>query len=78
MSGLAPDLPTKKQVEQALALLTYDSAPWSALAPIARSFRNTIEGRRDCVDEMCDPTPRVGTTCTGEHVLHNRVHVVFF
>ncbi|MDQ3654430.1 MAG: tyrosinase family protein [Chloroflexota bacterium] len=73
--GLAPDLPTPEQVEAALAIETYDAAPWSASSPIAQSFRNTLEGWRDCVEDMCDPMAGVGTICTGDHMLHNRVHL---
>lgn len=75
MGGLAPDLPTPEQLEQALSVDTYDAAPWSAASPIAQSFRNTLEGWRDCVDEMCDPTAGSGPVCTGGHELHNRVHL---
>ncbi len=73
--GLAPNLPTPEQVEDALAIESYDAAPWNALAPIAQSFRNTFEGWRDCVDMMCDPTAGLGAVCTGDHMLHNRVHL---
>jgi len=75
VGGLAPDLPTAEQVEAALAIETYDAAPWNASAPIAESFRNTMEGWRDCVDEMCDPVDGMGPACTGSHDLHNRVHL---
>lgn len=75
IGGLAPDLPTLEQVESALAIETYDAAPWSASSPIAESFRNTMEGWRDCVEDMCDPVAGSGTVCTGEHLLHNRVHL---
>lgn len=73
--GLGPDLPTPEQVEAALAIETYDAAPWGAASPIAQSFRNTIEGWRDCVEDMCDPVAGFGPMCTGEHLLHNRVHL---
>lgn len=72
---LAPSLPTAKEVEAGLRIPTYDAAPWDATAPIAESFRNTLEGWRDCVDTMCDPTSGLGAVCTGEHLLHNRVHL---
>jgi tyrosinase len=73
--GLGPDLPTPEQVEAALAIDTYDAAPWSASSPTAQSFRNNLEGWRDCVEDMCDPTAGMGTICTGDHLLHNRVHL---
>lgn len=73
MGGLAPDLPTADDVEAALTVPTYDSEPWSAQSAPADSFRNTFEGWRDCVEDMCDPTAGAGTVCTGEHLLHNRV-----
>ena len=72
---LGPDLPTIEEVEAALAVPTYDAAPWSASSPIAESFRNTLEGWRDCVEDMCDPVAGIGTVCTGDHLLHNRVHL---
>ena len=73
--SMAPDLPTADQVEEALNVATYDAEPWNSTSPIAESFRNTIEGWRDCVAEMCDPVVGLGTTCTGSHDLHNRVHL---
>jgi tyrosinase len=73
--SMAPDLPTADQVEEALNLATYDAEPWNSTSPIAESFRNTLEGWRDCVAEMCDPVVGLGTTCTGPHDLHNRVHL---
>lgn len=71
----APTLPTVEQIEAALAVSTYDAERWSARSTPADSFRNTIEGWRDCVDDMCDPVAGIGTVCTGEHLLHNRVHL---
>jgi tyrosinase len=73
--GLAPDLPTAEQLEATLAIDTYDAAPWNAQAPIAQSFRNAFEGWRDCVDEMCDPVNGTSPVCTGDHTMHNRVHL---
>ena len=75
IGGLAPNLPTVEQVEAALAVPTYDAEPWSAQSATANSFRNTLEGWRDCVNDMCDPVAGIGTVCTGEHLLHNRVHL---
>ncbi len=75
MGGLAPNLPTVEQVEAALAVPTYDCEPWSAQSAPADSFRNSLEGWRDCVDDMCDPVAGIGTICTGQHLLHNRVHL---
>jgi tyrosinase len=74
-SALAPTLPTAADVEAALEVGTYDSAPWNATAPIASSFRNTLEGWRDCVEQSCSEVDGVGPTCTGGHELHNRVHL---
>ena len=73
--NLAPSLPTQDDVEAALAIATYDSAPWNATTPAANSFRNFLEGWRDCAEQMCDPLAGIGTTCTGGHELHNRVHL---
>jgi tyrosinase len=72
---MAPTLPTADDVEATLAIDTYDSAPWNASSPIAQSFRNSLEGWRDCVSEMCDPVAGMGPVCTGSHDLHNRVHL---
>jgi tyrosinase len=72
---LGPTLPTEADVEGALAVATYDAPPWNATSPIAESFRNTLEGWRDCVDQTCDPINGVGPACTGGHELHNRVHL---
>lgn len=41
----------------------------------AQSFRNSIEGGRDCGDEMRGPTSGAGTTSTGEHMPYNRFHL---
>jgi tyrosinase len=73
--GLAPDLPTADQVEEALAVPTYDAVPWNAASPVEQSFRNFMEGWRVCGDTVCDPTAGVGTSCDGDHLLHNRVHL---
>ena len=74
-TAFAPTLPTPEQLEAVLAIPTYDAEPWNTLAPTASSFRNAIEGWRDCVDEICDPDAGMSPVCTGEHLLHNRVHL---
>jgi tyrosinase len=74
-SALAPTLPTSADVEAALEIPTYDAAPWNATVPAATSFRNFLEGWRDCAAESCDPVDGIGPTCTGGHELHNRVHL---
>lgn len=73
--SLAPTLPTAAEVEAALSVDHYDAAPWSSLSPIAQSFRNTLEGWRDCGNELCDPVVGMNPLCTGPHELHNRVHL---
>ncbi|MEA2526120.1 MAG: tyrosinase [Thermomicrobiales bacterium] len=73
--SMAPDLPTTNDVEQALSVATYDAAPWNASSPVDQSFRNTLEGWRDCGQDICDPLVGMGVTCTGSHDLHNRVHL---
>ena len=75
IGGLAPDLPTAEDVEAAQAVPTYDAEPWSAQSAPADSFRNTMEGWRDCVEDICDPTAGMAAVCTGDHLLHNRVHL---
>jgi tyrosinase len=72
---LAPTLPTADDVAQALTVATFDAEPWNSLSPIAQSFRNTLEGWRDCTMETCDPVVGMSPTCTGPHDLHNRVHL---
>jgi tyrosinase len=74
-TAFAPTLPTPDQLEAALEIPVYDAAPWNTMAPTATSFRNAIEGWRDCVNELCDPDAGMGPVCTGEHLLHNQVHL---
>lgn len=74
-SSFAPTLPTPEELEAVLQIPTFDAEPWNTLAPIASSFRNALEGWRDCVDEICDPDTGMGPVCTGEHLLHNQVHL---
>lgn len=73
---MAPDLPTAQQVEEGLAIAQYDAAPWNEQADPAVSFRNYLEGWRDCAPSTCSTD---GSTdypdCTGSHDLHNRVHL---
>lgn len=73
---LAPDLPTADQVETALEMPTYDAAPWNEQADSSVSFRNFIEGWRDCGPSVCSID---GSTdypnCPGSHDMHNRVHL---
>ena len=72
---MATDLHTAEQVEAALAIGAYDLAPWNSLVSAKRSFRQNLEGWRDCVREVCDPMSGMSPTCTGSHDLHNRVHL---
>jgi tyrosinase len=72
---LAPDLPTADQVEAALAVSTYDAAPWNTMLEPGASFRNDFEGWQDCVAETCDVEDGLNPVCTGPHNLHNRVHL---
>jgi len=74
-SQMSPTLSTPAEVEAALSVSTYDAPPWNTLSPIAQSFRNTLEGWRDCVTETCDPVVGMSPTCTGPHPLHNGVHL---
>lgn len=75
MGGLAPNLPTPEDLEHTLSIATYDSAPWSALSPSSGSFRNSLEGWRDCAVDMCSTVNGTGPGCTGDHAMHNRVHL---
>ncbi len=73
--SMAPDLPTAEDVEESLSVATYDAEPWNSTSPVDGSFRNSLEGWRDCVAEMCDPVTGIGMNCTGSHDMHNRVHL---
>jgi len=73
--GFDVHLPTAEEVEAILAIETYDSAPWNAEAFPAQSFRNALEGWRNCVDEICDPDAGMGPVCVGPHLMHNAVHL---
>jgi tyrosinase len=66
-----PDLPTAADAAAALAVTGYDVPPWDERSDPARSFRNNLEGWRDCEEAPC-PT---GPVCHGEHALHNGVHL---
>lgn len=68
-------LPTPDEVEVALSVPTYDSEPWNSMVHPTLSFRNSLEGWRDCVDEVCDPDSGMGPICAGPHLLHNGVHL---
>ena len=72
---LAPTLPTAADVAAAMSIATYDVAPWNSTAAAGTSFRNALEGYRDCVDETCDPVNGMTPTCTAPPNLHNRVHL---
>ena len=72
---LAPTLPTAEQLEAALAIPTYDVAPWNTMLPPGVSFRNEFEGWQDCVAETCDLEDGHNPVCTGPHNLHNGVHL---
>lgn len=74
-SHLSPQLPTPQELEEALSVATYDSAPWNALSPVDKSFRNYFEGWRDCVADYCDPDVGMQTKCHGAHPFHNGVHL---
>ena len=68
-------LPTPDEVEAVLSVSTYDSEPWNSMAHPTVSFRNALEGWRDCVDELCDPDSGMGPVCAGPHLMHNGVHL---
>ena len=72
---LAPDLPTADEVAEALAISTYDSAPWTEASDPSTSFRNTLEGWRDCAGDLCTADLFNHPACSGSHDLHNRVHL---
>ncbi len=69
-------LPTKAQIDSAIALPAYDAAPWNATVPAVAGFRNYIEGWRgntgeDCEDSLMTPLHHHGNA----HVMHNAVHL---
>ena len=53
-TDIAPNPPTKEDIAAALAVPTYDSAPWEAMSDPATSFRNNIEGWRNVMGMECD------------------------
>jgi tyrosinase len=71
VSKRASTLPTNADVEAALAVPTYDAAPWTEVTDPADSFRASMEGWRQCTESPCEKGPH----CTGEAQMHNRVHV---
>lgn len=76
VGSLAPDLPMLSQVEEAMAIEQYDVAPWNEMSDHTVSFRNYLEGWRECVPATCSTD---GSTdypnCPGSHDMHNRVHL---
>jgi tyrosinase len=71
-------LPTTADVEAALAVPTYDVAPWDVTSSPPASFRNNLEGWRDQDGEDCEDslmTPLHDTTVTAPHEMHNGVHL---
>ncbi|CAN5416522.1 hypothetical protein BH09CHL1_BH09CHL1_32460 [soil metagenome] len=70
-----PILPSPEALEAILSVSTYDSAPWNSMVHPTQSFRNSMEGWRDCVDEVCDPDSGMGPICAGPHDMHNGVHL---
>ena len=71
----ARTLPTADELEAALSIPTYDAEPWNTMTPPNSSFRNALEGWRDCVNETCDPVMGMETSCGGDIGLHNQVHL---
>lgn len=72
-----PTLPTKADVENALAVTVYDAAPWDVTPAPNLSFRNNLEGWRNdtneaCQDSLMNPLHGPGVT---PHVMHNGVHL---
>ena len=74
-SAMAPELPTAQEVEAAMAIATYDAAPWDATVPPGSGFRNAFEGWQDCGSQTCDLVGGVQPNCGDRHNLHNRVHL---
>lgn len=72
-----PTLPTKADVDNALAVSTYDAAPWNVTLAPNLSFRNNLEGWRNDTAEACQDSllnPLHGQNPT-PHVMHNGVHL---
>jgi len=74
-SKMAAELPTAEEVEEALAIATYDASPWNATVPPGSSFRNAFEGWQDCAVQGCDPVGGISPICGSRHNIHNRVHL---
>lgn len=71
-------LPTKAKVDSALAIATYDVAPWDVTSEPTMSFRNFLEGWRDEDGEACEDslmTPLHDPSVTAPHEMHNGVHL---
>ena len=73
---LAPELPTKKQVNHSLTIPKYDVAPYDPGSDIHQSFRNFLEGWKGstgmtCTDGLMDPV--LGPNA--ESIMHNGVHI---
>lgn len=73
----APSLPTNVDVQGALALPSYDVAPWDITSDVRKSFRNCLEGwqqykGKKCVDGIEQPDPDAPFS---RSILHNQVHL---
>ena len=76
-NGDLPVLPSLAEVNNTLAIQTYDSAPWDSSVDTVLSFRNSLEGWRGCAGNTCEndimdviPIPGLRRS-----TLHNIVHL---
>ena len=75
-TDVAPNPPTPADIQTALDVPTYDSAPWDAMSDASTSFRNNIEGWRDVMGMECDGgwmNPISGHDAA--HMNHNGTHL---
>lgn len=75
-TDVAPNPPTPADIQAALAVPTYDSAPWDAMSDATTSFRNNVEGWRDVMGMECDGgwmNPVSGHDAP--HMIHNGTHL---
>lgn len=69
LGTLSQALPTREEIQRAMAISTYDSPPWNEFSDPSRSFRNSIEGWMNCSSRVTN-----FPNCSGEQNIHNRVH----
>lgn len=71
----SPTLPTREEVNRAFEIPYYDFVPYDPSADVNFSFRNYLEGWRQCTGQACEDT-LMNPICPGNiSAMHNRVHL---